>query len=270
MTDHSYHLGTQDEEIARLGLQHRVWRSRTLEGWTRAGLRPGMKVLDAGAGPGFAAADMAEIVGPSGRVHAFERSERFEEIGRARIHAMGLANVDYVRGDLVTDALPEGDYDMIWCRWVLCFVTDPEAVVQKFAGSLKPGGRLVSHEYLEYGTWTALPRRPMLERFVEETTKSWRDGGGEPNIARDLPGMLQSSGLNFVECRPHVFTVSPADYAWNWPRLFIENQTPRLVEEGRFDGDEGQAVLNEMRAATADPRSLMVTPLVLETIAARD
>ena len=84
--DRDYFLGTHDEELARLGLQHRVWRPTVLECWRRAGIAAGARVLDIGAGPGYAAADLAEIVGPGGAVSAIERSARFiDEIGRAHV-----------------------------------------------------------------------------------------------------------------------------------------------------------------------------------------
>ena len=55
-----------DEEVARLGLQHRIWRPRVLELWREVGIRPGVRVIDIGAGPGFATADFAELVAPGG------------------------------------------------------------------------------------------------------------------------------------------------------------------------------------------------------------
>jgi hypothetical protein len=36
--DRDYVLCTHDEEIARLGLQHAVWRPRVLDAWRRAGI----------------------------------------------------------------------------------------------------------------------------------------------------------------------------------------------------------------------------------------
>lgn len=59
-----YVLGTHADEVARLGLQHRVWRSVVTECWERVGLTNGWRVIDVGAGPGYATADLAEIVGP--------------------------------------------------------------------------------------------------------------------------------------------------------------------------------------------------------------
>ena len=89
MSDREYVLGTRDEELERLGLQHRVWRPFVLDAWRRAGLLPGMTALDVGAGPGFATADLAEIVGSAGRVMAFERSRRFLDALAARAERRG-------------------------------------------------------------------------------------------------------------------------------------------------------------------------------------
>ena len=68
--ERDYVLGTHEEELARLGLQHRVWRPVALDCWQRAGITVGKRVLDVGAGPGYAAIDLAEIVGPTGEVVA--------------------------------------------------------------------------------------------------------------------------------------------------------------------------------------------------------
>ena len=81
--EQAYVLGTHDEEIERLGLQHRVWRARMLEAWSEAGITEGSRVLDVGCGPGYATLDLAEIVGPTGTVVALERSERFLSFARA-------------------------------------------------------------------------------------------------------------------------------------------------------------------------------------------
>src|SRR5690348_11451233 len=85
-----YVLGTQDDEVQRLGLQHRVWRGRVLEAFRRARIRSGQTVVDVGAGPGFVAADLAALVGPSGRVISLERAPHFLDTLRGR----GLANVE--------------------------------------------------------------------------------------------------------------------------------------------------------------------------------
>lgn len=75
--EREYVLGTHDVEVDRLGLQHRVWRPRVLEVARRAGLTVGRTVVDLGCGPGYASLDCAEIMGPTGHVHAIDQSGRF-------------------------------------------------------------------------------------------------------------------------------------------------------------------------------------------------
>ena len=53
-TERDYILGTHDEEVERLGLQHRIWRQHVLDCWQRAGVTIGKRILDVGAGPGYA------------------------------------------------------------------------------------------------------------------------------------------------------------------------------------------------------------------------
>src|SRR5262245_6514743 len=104
-SDRDYVLGTHDEELVRLGLQHRVWRPVVLDCWRRAGITTGSRVLDVGAGPGYAALDLAEIVGPAGRVVAVERSPRFVEAGLVAARERRLAKVEFVRLDIMGDSL---------------------------------------------------------------------------------------------------------------------------------------------------------------------
>ena len=93
MAERDYVLGTHDDEIYRLGFQHRVWRPRALDAWARARIGDGCKVIDFGAGPGFATMDLAEMVGPNGQVHALERSRRFLDTLEAQAKARGFTQV---------------------------------------------------------------------------------------------------------------------------------------------------------------------------------
>jgi ubiquinone/menaquinone biosynthesis C-methylase UbiE len=75
--DRDYVLGTHDQEIARLGLQHRARREDAIEAWRIAGFGQGHTVLDAGCGPGYASMELAEVVGPAGRVIAVPSGRHF-------------------------------------------------------------------------------------------------------------------------------------------------------------------------------------------------
>jgi SAM-dependent methyltransferase len=268
-TDADYVLGTHDNELARLGLQHRVWRPVVLDCWQRAGITEGKRVLDVGAGPGYAAIDLAELVGPSGEVVAVERSPKFVAAMEGKRRMRGLKNLTIHQLDLMSAEMPPGVFDFAWCRWVLCFVSKPEVLVKKIAGSLRKKGLAIFHEYAAYATWSFLPQKPHHEKFVGLVMQSWRDTGGEPDIGLQLPRLLSESGFALRSIRPHVFAIRPGDEMWHWPATFIESGPARLQEIGYLDATFVAELRSEFTAAEKDENTVMLTPLVVEVIAAR-
>ncbi|NBX26260.1 MAG: methyltransferase domain-containing protein [Planctomycetes bacterium] len=267
--ERDYVLGTHDAEVERLAFQHDLWRPRVREAWLAAGIGPGQRVLDAGAGPGFATLDLAELVGPLGQVVALERSRRYVNLLQGEVARRGLHHVHVRESDLMLDAIPATGLDAAWCRWVACFVNDPALLVRRVHGALRPGGVLVMHEYVDYGTYRCLPGRPMIDAFVQEVMRSWRQDGGEPDIARGLPTLLHGAGFRLVSSRPLGLAVRPGEPAWNWPAGFIRTFTPRLLELGRIDAAWADRLLLELAQAEADPAAVFMTPLVLELVAER-
>lgn len=262
MTDRDYVLGTHDAEIDRLGLQHSVWRPYALDAWRRAGVTVGQHVIDFGAGPGFASADLAGIVGVTGEVIALERSQRFIEAIRARCPAQ----VSPVEIDLSTTPLPVIDADAAWARWIFAFLPDPQAALVRLAEALKPGGVLVLHEYLDYGTWRLSPRSASFERFVGAVMQSWRDAGGEPDVGLDLPRWMEAAGFRIEAQRCVTEVLRPSDFMWAWPTSFLEVNIARLQEIGQLTEAEADAARADFVRIAALPGVRMVTPVVAEII----
>ncbi len=268
-TERDYVLGTHDEELARLGLQHRVWRPFALDCWYRAGITVGSRVMDVGAGPGFATADLAEVVGPSGQVIAVDRSARFVEAAGSLCERLGLSNVRLHELDLMVDPMPADGLDAVWCRWVASFVGAPRTLVEKISGSLRRGGVAAFHEYVDYATWRVVPRRPAFEEFVRQVMASWRDAGGDPDVAAAVVEHLTECGFTIRHAAPMIFCVRPRHYMWRWPSTFFEIGLARLLELKRVESDWVEWVRSEFRAAEAEPNTRMLTPMVLEIIAER-
>jgi SAM-dependent methyltransferase len=265
--DVDYVLGTHDAEIGRLHLQHGVWRERVHDCWRRAGIGERQRIIDIGCGPGFASVDLADVVGPEGQVIGIERSERFIEHAVALCQSRGHDHVAFQKADVMLDDLAVEGADAIWCRWLAIFVPDPGLLVRKMADALKPGGKLVFHEYVHYETYQSVPPSRPLEEFVREVMVSWREFGGEPNVARYLPGHLADAGCRVLETRPISFSAQPHDPVWQWPASFIDINLQRLLELGRVDQDWVASVKADVRALQNNPNALLITPMVLEIIA---
>jgi SAM-dependent methyltransferase len=267
--ERDYVLGTHDEEIERLALQHRVWRPRALDAWRRAGFTVGQTLIDLGCGPGFATLDLAEIVGPGGRVVAIDRSRRFLDALEANRAQRGLRNVETLEIDLDEGDLPRLAADGMWGRWVFAFVKRPRDLLARALETIKPGGTIVLYEYLDYSTWRVSPRSPEFEEFVRVVTEAWRSSGGEPDVGLDLPRWLEELGCEVRERRPITDVITPANYVWQWPRAFVDNGLRRLEDLGHMTSDRVEATRRAFAAIEGNPRASMVTPIVLEIIATR-
>ncbi len=262
-----YILGTNDEEIDRLRLQHRVWRKHVLSAWKRAGISNGSRVLDVGAGPGHATLDLAEIVGTTGNVVAVERSRNFVRALDQAVATRRLTNVAVHQIDLMTDELPQAAWDFLWCRWVAMFVEDPVLLTKKLAAALPAGAIAIFHEYAQYDTWRFSPRLPAQEEFIRKVIGSWRSNGGDSDVALRLLPLLNENGFAIRATTPLIFTLRPSDEMWQWPITFIRSGLARLEQLGVIDRRFRREVERECDEAEQNANALMLTPLVLEIVA---
>lgn len=279
-----YVLGTGRDESDRLGLQHRLWSAASHKLWERAGIRPGMSVLDAGCGPGFAAMDLAQIVGPRGRVVGIDESPGFLKALGEEAKARHMTHVERVLGDVqqLETAVPgsRGAFDMAYVRWVLCFVPRPADVVKGLAALVKPGGRVAIQDYFNYEHSIKIaPRDAAFERVIAGVAASFRARGGNPDIFGELPGMLLANGFEISHfdvvqrtARPPAAAacgLSGGDTMWHWPDTFFRTFTPKLVEQGFITGAERDAGLAAWNRACGDPAAFVLMPSVFELVAIR-
>lgn len=106
------------------------------------GVKPRMKVLDAGCGPGRLTLPLAEAVGPQGEVMALDLQEGMLARVRAKVQSAGLQNVSFLHAGLGKGKLPQSCFDRAVLVTVLGEIPDQAAALQEIHSALKPGGIL--------------------------------------------------------------------------------------------------------------------------------
>jgi ubiquinone/menaquinone biosynthesis C-methylase UbiE len=264
-----YVLGTHRVELLRLGFQHQVWASYTSSLWQRAGFGPGQRILDLGSGPGYASFDLADLVGPAGEVLAVDMSERFVDHLREQAECRGVANLRSAKQDVERLEVEAGSLDGVFARWVLCFTSDPAAVVAGVARALRPGGRFAVMDYCNYQGLIVAPHAPEIDRVISATALSVSRRGGNMDVGRDVPSLMQACGLEVQSVQPIVRAARPGSALWKWPESFFLGYLATLLEMELLTGDEAEDFRRAWSVRSADPSAFLFTPPMVEVICAK-
>lgn len=107
-----------------------------------AGIEPGARVADIGAGTGLYSLLFAREVGPQGAVFAIDIEPRFLNLINQRADDLDLDNVTAVLGRPDSIALPPGSVDVAFICDTYSYFEDPAAMMASVHAALRPGGRL--------------------------------------------------------------------------------------------------------------------------------
>lgn len=162
----------------------------------------GDAVVDIGCGAGQTVLQLAERVGPEGRVIGVDVAPRLLDLAKRR--ADGLRQVSILKADAQTVELPSQSADGIFSRLGVMAFVDPLAAFSNFQRMLKPWGRLafVCWRALEENELDLMPLRATgLETMVDPTPFSLADAGY-------LRATLKAAGFEDVTLRANDEQVS--------------------------------------------------------------
>lgn len=129
--------------------------------------KPGHKILEIGAGSGYNAALLGEIVGEEGDVYTIERLESVAETGRKNLDKTGYGRIKVIIGDGTEGYQEESPWDRILVT--ACAKEVPDPLLEQ----LKIGGKLAAPVGNHYMSQTLLE----IEKTGENETKIHRNGG---------------------------------------------------------------------------------------------
>lgn len=262
----AYILGTDQIELHRLGIQHQVWASEAHYGWNLAHFNAGQTLLDLGCGPGFCTKELGYIVGATGKVIGIDKSEGFirhlDEIAKKEHLPVEAICTDF--NDML---LAPNSLDGMYSRWALAWISNPKEVLEKIANALKPGGKMVIHEYYDWSTHQIEPKLPHLSKAIKAAYQSFSDMDSQLNIGRYLPQLLTEIGMQVSSIRPMQKMATVKDLTWQWPKSFYESFFPRLVETGYLKKEDVSLALEDLVTLEKSPGATICCPLMVEVVA---
>ena len=264
-----YPLGTDSEEVRRLEEQHRVWREDTAALWDRAGFGAGDCLLDLGCGPGFAAIELAQRVGPEGRVLAVDESAQFIESLAGEADRLEFRHVTALVERAESLQVAPATLDGAFARWVFSFLSDPASAVAAVAQGLRAGGRFVILDYLNYLSTSLHPRSAGFDRVVSVMAEFRHQSNMDLDIGGRLPSLVAGSGFRVLEIIPIVRFSRPGSDLWNWMKRFYSQFVPRLVEAGVLTVEDLRRFEREWRDRERDPGAFAFNPPIIGIIAER-
>jgi SAM-dependent methyltransferase len=165
----------------------------------------GEAVLDVGCGAGQSVLQLADRVGPGGRVTGVDIAPPLLEVARRR--AAGRSQVDFIECDALRLALPERSIDCVFSRFGVMAFPDPVAAFANFRRMMKPSGRLafVCWRSLHENELDLLPLQAAgLEEWLDPTPFSFADSGY-------IRTTLQTAGFRRLTIQAHDEMVSSGD-----------------------------------------------------------
>ncbi|MFK0110744.1 class I SAM-dependent methyltransferase [Streptomyces sp. NPDC091217] len=210
-------------------------------------LKPQLRILDIGCGPGTITADLAELV-PDGHVTGVDHAPAILDQARATAAGRGLTNVDFAAADVHALDYPDDTFCVVHAHQVLQHVGDPVQALREMRRVTKPGGFIAVRD-ADYAAMTWYPAVPGLDDWLELYGRVARANGGEPDAGRRLRSWALAAGLTDITATSGTWTYSTAgERAW-WGGLWADRTVASSYAERATEG--GHATTGQLEAIAA-------------------
>jgi SAM-dependent methyltransferase len=245
--EHTYIHGTEPSEQERLAGLNRITNATFIQFLNVA---PGTRVLEVGSGLGILA---NEVAAAATGVEVVGIEVSAEQLAAARPQP----RVTFSQGDAHAIDFPDASFDLVYARYLLEHVADPDRVLREMRRVARPGGRVAVCEN-DVSLARLDPPCPAFDRAWEVFTRFQATLGGDGLVGRRLFRLFRSAGFSEIalSLQPEVhWQGSPGYVAW------VHNIIGNL--ESARNGMLAAAVLTtaELNAAVAELERLKTDPL---------
>lgn len=245
----------------RLRVLSRVMLESTSSLLNRLELVDGLNCLDVGCGGGDVTRELARRIAPAGRAVGIDLDATKLFVAQEEARDLGLSNLEYRQVD-IRDAAGPPEYDVVYSRFVLTHLSNPEAVLSSFLKQLRPGG-ILALEDIDFSGSFAWPETGAFRRFYELYCTVVQNRGGNPHIGQRLPVLVKDCGLESIQ----VSVVQPTGLTGEVKLLnglTMENIADAVLADGLASTEEIDQIVDELNAFAADERTVTGLPRIVQ------
>ena len=160
-------------------------------------LKPGLRALDFGCGPGTLSVGLAQAIEP-GEMHGIDMEASQIELARAAAAAGGHENAVFHVGNALELPFEDDYFDVAHCHTVLMHVPDTQALLAEVKRVLKPGGIISSREL--FGSSCFLePNREEFDTAWDVFLRLLNANGGHSDMGKELKTAFLEAGFTNIE-----------------------------------------------------------------------
>lgn len=236
----------------RLRMIGQVHDADTQDLLRKAGFTPGFRTVEFGCGLGTIS---RWIASEGGTALGIDLSEAQVEEARQTAAQAGVTGVDYRVDNVYDSALPDGQFDIVSCRWLLIHLNRPVDALKTMHRLLKPVGCAVCEE-VDISAVYAEPPSEAYTQYREFAIKAGHGRGVDYEGGRRLHLWAREAGfeVEHVAVRHPHYVTGEEKGLWSW--TFAE-AGQSLIKAGLLDAERDAQWRAGMTAADEDPGTLV-------------
>jgi arsenite methyltransferase len=188
-----------------------------------ANLAAGEIVLDLGSGGGIDVLLSARRVGPTGKAYGLDMTDEMLALAEENKRKSGLANVEFLKGEIENIPLPDNSVDVILSNCVINLSGDKDRVLREAFRVLKPGGRFAISDVVVRGEVPAEIRKSM-ELWVGCVAGALRDTEYQQKLA--------TAGFESIDIEPtRIYSIDDAKEFLNAAGIDADAVAPQIRDK---------------------------------------
>jgi ubiquinone/menaquinone biosynthesis C-methylase UbiE len=197
-------------------------------------LKPDMKVLDCGCGPGSMTLDIAKLVKP-GHVCGIDSSPIQIEQALSLQKERSITNAEFFAASAYQLPYPDNTFDVVFAHAVLYHLQKPKDALSEFRRVLKPNGLVALRDACHTGDMM-IPETPCLTAAWESIDRVFTYQGGDINFGSQHHQILLDTGFSNISigCTYDMFStgVEKKSIQSYWVGFLADDHRRLILDQG--------------------------------------